>query len=124
MQLITSAQQVGKPSTLLTSNMTGSTYFDAMFFGEGCACGSVTFTPGARTFWHTHEKGQILFVTQGSGLIQSEGQEPRKLKVGDVVYIPGGEKHWHGAAPDTVMTHMAVALGGQYLMLLRKGNCR
>ncbi|KAL6886923.1 hypothetical protein GGI43DRAFT_388537 [Trichoderma evansii] len=64
--------------------MTGSVYFDAKFFGDGCACDSVTFTPGARTFWHTHEKGLILFVTQGSGLIQSEGQEPQKLKVGDV----------------------------------------
>ena len=112
MQLIRSAHKEGKPSALMSANMTGSAYFDAIFFSDGCACGNVTFTPSARTFWHTHEKGQILYITQGCGLIQAEGQSARKLQVGDVVHIPCGEKHWHGAAKDTIMTHMAVALGG------------
>ena len=112
MQLVRSAHKEGSPSALLSANMTGTAYFDAIFFSDGCACGNVTFSPGARTFWHTHEKGQVLYVTQGCGLIQSEGQPVRKLQVGDVVHIPGGEKHWHGAAKETIMTHMAVALGG------------
>lgn len=70
---------------------------------------TVTFEPGARTAWHTHPLGQTLFVTAGSGLVQTWGGPVRRINPGDVVWIPPGVKHWHGAAPATAMTHIAVA---------------
>jgi len=69
---------------------------------------SVTFEPGARSAWHTHPLGQLLIVTAGCGLVQSSGARARMIRAGDVVWCPPGEKHWHGAAPTTAMTHIAV----------------
>src|SRR6266576_5183620 len=69
---------------------------------------SVTFEPGARTAWHTHPLGQTLIVTSGCGLVQSWGGPIRVIRPGDVVSCPPGEKHWHGAAPTTAMTHIAI----------------
>jgi quercetin dioxygenase-like cupin family protein len=69
---------------------------------------SVTFEPGARTAWHTHPLGQTLIVTAGCGLVQSWGGPIRKIRPGDVVWCPPGEKHWHGATATTAMTHIAV----------------
>ena|SRR6516164_673738 len=68
----------------------------------------VTFEPGARSAWHTHPLGQVLIVTAGCGLVQSWGGKARTIRSGDVVWCPPGEKHWHGAAPTTAMTHIAV----------------
>src|SRR4028119_1835906 len=68
----------------------------------------VRFDPGARTAWHTHPLGQTLYVTTGSGRVQSWGGPVRDIRAGDVVWIPPGEKHWHGAAPATGMTHVAM----------------
>ena len=65
----------------------------------------VRFDPGARTNWHTHPLGQTLYVLDGLGLIQKEGQPAHIIRPGDVVWIPPGEKHWHGAAPGHAMTH-------------------
>jgi quercetin dioxygenase-like cupin family protein len=70
--------------------------------------GSVTFEPGARTAWHTHPLGQTLIVTAGCGRVQREGGPIEEICPGDVVWFPPGEKHWHGAAPDTSMTHIAI----------------
>ena len=69
---------------------------------------SVTFEPGARTAWHTHPLGQTLIVTAGCGRAQRWGGPIEEIRPGDVVWIPPGEKHWHGAAPATAMTHIAV----------------
>ncbi|WP_112323825.1 (R)-mandelonitrile lyase [Oceanibium sediminis] len=69
---------------------------------------SVTFAPGARTHWHTHERGQTLHVTRGAGLYAERGQPPRRITAGDTVWIAPGLEHWHGAAPDTGMTHIAM----------------
>jgi len=69
---------------------------------------SVTFEPGARTAWHTHPLGQTLIVTAGCGLVQSRGGPIRKVRPGDVVWCPPGEKHWHGATATTAMTHIAI----------------
>jgi quercetin dioxygenase-like cupin family protein len=69
---------------------------------------SVTFEPGARTAWHTHPLGQTLIVTGGSGRAQRWGCPIEEIRPGDVVWIPPGEKHWHGAAPSTAMTHIAI----------------
>jgi len=76
---------------------------------------SVTFEPGARTAWHTHPLGQTLIVTAGTGGAQREGGEIEEIRAGDVVWFAPGEKHWHGATPTTVMTHIAIqeALNGK-----------
>ncbi len=68
----------------------------------------VTFEPGARTVWHTHPLGQLLLVTSGRGRVQSAGGEVREVRPGDVISIPPGEKHWHGATPEHVMSFVAV----------------
>jgi quercetin dioxygenase-like cupin family protein len=70
--------------------------------------GSVTFEPGARTNWHTHPLGQTLIVTAGVGRVQRWGGPVEEIRPGDVVWIAPGEKHWHGAAPSTSMTHIAI----------------
>ncbi|OCJ03587.1 cupin [Rhizobium sp. AC44/96] len=76
---------------------------------------SVTFEPGARTAWHTHPLGQTLIITSGKGLAQSWGGPLQEIRAGDSVWFAPGEKHWHGAAPDTAMTHIAIheALDGK-----------
>jgi len=76
---------------------------------------AVTFEAGARTAWHTHPLGQTLIVTSGSGLAQTWGGPIREIRAGDTVWFPPGEKHWHGAAPTTAMTHIAIqeALDGK-----------
>jgi quercetin dioxygenase-like cupin family protein len=68
----------------------------------------VTFEPGARTAWHTHPLGQTLMVLSGLCLAQSEGGPVRELRPGDVAWFAPGETHWHGAAPDTAMSHLAM----------------
>ena len=68
----------------------------------------VTFEPGARTAWHTHPLGQTLIVMSGSGLVQREGGPIEAIHPGDVVWFAPGEKHWHGAAPTTAMSHVAI----------------
>ena len=70
--------------------------------------GSVTFEPGARTAWHTHPLGQTLIVTAGCGRAQRWGGSIEEIRPGDVVWFSPGEKHWHGAAPTTAMTHIAI----------------
>ena len=72
------------------------------------AAANVTFEPGARTAWHTHPLGQTLIVTAGCGWTQREGGPIEPIHPGDVVWIPPGEKHWHGATPTTAMTHIAI----------------
>ena len=69
---------------------------------------SVTFEPGARTAWHTHPLGQTLIVTAGCGRVQRWGDPIEEIRPGDVIWFPPGEKHWHGAAPTTAMTHIAI----------------
>jgi quercetin dioxygenase-like cupin family protein len=72
---------------------------------------SVTFEPGARSAWHTHPVGQTLIVTAGRGFVQSWGGPAEEIHPGDVVSCPPGEKHWHGATPDSAMTHLAIQEG-------------
>ena len=85
-------------------------------------CASVTFEPGARSAWHRHPLGQTLIVTSGCGWVQSEGQPKVEIRPGDVVWCPPNEKHWHGATPDTAMTHIAIqeALDGKVVEWLEK----
>lgn len=76
---------------------------------ERASGGTVRFSPGARTAWHSHPLGQTLVVTAGIGRIQRWGGPVEQISVGDVVHIPPDTKHWHGAAPDSAMTHIAIA---------------
>jgi len=90
---------------------TGSVRIDGLFAAPGPArvsCGTVTFEPGARTAWHSHPLGQTLIVTFGCGRVQREGGPVETIRPGELVWIAPGEKHWHGAGPDTAMTHVAI----------------
>jgi len=90
---------------------TGPVRIDAPFKGSGDARiggATVTFSPGARTAWHTHPLGQTLIVTAGLGLAQREGGPVEEIRPGDVVWFEPGEKHWHGASPTVGMTHIAI----------------
>lgn len=90
---------------------TGQTRIDPLFSPQEparAAAASVTFEPGARTAWHTHPLGQTLIVTSGVGRVQVWGGVIEEIRPGDVVWFPPGEKHWHGAAPDKGMTHIAI----------------
>jgi quercetin dioxygenase-like cupin family protein len=68
----------------------------------------VSFEPGARTNWHSHPLGQTLYVIAGVGRFQTKGEAAREIRPGDVIWIPAGEKHWHGGTPTTGMTHLAM----------------
>ena len=90
---------------------TGTVRIDPLFDRSDPArvsAASVTFEPGARTAWHTHPLGQTLIVTAGCGWAQRDGGPIEEIRPGDVVWIPPGEKHWHGAAPTTAMNHFAI----------------
>lgn len=95
----------------LADYFTGTVRIDPLFLAHAPARttgGCVTFEPGARTAWHTHPLGQTLIVTAGCGRIQLWGKPIQEIKPGDVIWIPAGEKHWHGAAPTTALTHIAI----------------
>ena len=107
------------------NSFTGQVRIDPLFQAEppGRAVGAhVTFEPGARTAWHTHPAGQTLIVTFGRGLAARDGGPVEEIRQGDVVWIPAGEKHWHGAAPDTAMSHIAIqeAVDGSAVTWLEK----
>ena len=90
---------------------TGTVRIDPLFQTEAPARvggATVTFEPGARTAWHTHPLGQTLIVTSGRGLVQRDGGPVEEIRPGDVVWFEPGEKHWHGAAPETAMVHIAI----------------
>jgi 4-carboxymuconolactone decarboxylase len=94
------------------SYFTGSVAVASAFKGTGEARlggATVTFQPGARTNWHTHPLGQLLIVTDGQGWVQVSGETARAIAAGDTVFIAPGVKHWHGAARDTGLTHVAVS---------------
>jgi 4-carboxymuconolactone decarboxylase len=93
-------------------NFTGSVRIDSSFQANAPARmygARVAFEPGARTAWHTHPLGQILIVTTGTGRVQRWGDPIDEIRQGDVVWIPPGQKHWHGAAPNSSMTHIAIS---------------
>ena len=95
------------PAEWFTGSVRIDPLFDAAPPGRAAAA-MVTFEPGARTAWHTHPLGQTLVVTAGLGRVQREGGPVRTVRPGDVIRFAPGERHWHGAAPDTAMTHLAV----------------
>jgi 4-carboxymuconolactone decarboxylase len=93
-------------------NFTGSAQVEMLFEAvdpSEASGGSVTFEPGARTAWHSHPRGQILIITAGTGRVQRWGDPIEEVRAGDVVRIPAGQKHWHGASPTASMTHLAIS---------------
>ena len=105
----------GKENTAYSKYFVGQSYLN-MLSVEQVVIGNVTFEPGCRNHWHIHHAksggGQILLCTAGRGYYQEWGKEPRELKPGDVVNIPAEVKHWHGAAPDSWFSHVAVEVPG------------
>ncbi len=90
-------------------HFTGSVKIELLFNDPSRAIGtSVSFEPGARTAWHTHPFGQTLFVTSGTGWIQQWGEPIVEIRKGEVIWIPAGTRHWHGATPTSSMTHVAI----------------
>ena len=90
---------------------TGDVYLDTVASpsdGSRLSASSVHFTPGARTAWHRHPRGQTIYVTEGVGLAQRRGGEIEVIRPGDRVFFAPGEDHWHGAAPGRFMTHLAM----------------
>jgi quercetin dioxygenase-like cupin family protein len=106
-----------QPSTKGPAEMfTGDVWFDVLVRGEDplrVRVNTVRFAPAARTAWHSHALGQALHVTDGTGLVQSRGGEVIVVRPGDVVWTPGGEEHWHGAAPDNFMVHTSIWEGDE-----------
>ncbi|HEU5002663.1 MAG TPA: cupin domain-containing protein [Actinomycetota bacterium] len=93
---------------------TGDVWIDPIAQGQApdpMGVAAIHFSPGARTAWHRHAIGQSLYVTEGEGRVQSRGGPAATIRPGDVVRTPGGEWHWHGAAPDHFMTHLSMAEG-------------
>ena len=90
---------------------TGAVFIDAVAAPDGSSAVSaswVHFTPGARTAWHTHPNGQTIFVLEGIGRCQRRGGPVEAIRPGDRVFFEPGEEHWHGAAPDRFMAHLAI----------------
>jgi len=90
---------------------TGAVFVDPITAPEGdwrIGAAAVHFAPGARTAWHTHPMGQTIWVTEGVGLCQREGEPIEEIRPGDRVFFEPGENHWHGAAPDRFMAHIAM----------------
>jgi quercetin dioxygenase-like cupin family protein len=104
---------------------TGSVRITPLAQGEepSCmTCGCVTFEPSARSAWHTHPKGQLLIVTEGSGFIQEWGNSIQRIQQGDVIWTPPKVKHWHGGSLESSMTHIAIqeTLNGKNIDWLEK----
>lgn len=108
---------LSKPATAKApaERFTGDVWVDGIAGGSGpgtATLAAVRFSPGARTGWHVHANGQTLHVTDGVGVVQSRDGRTIVMRPGDTVETPPGVWHWHGALPDTFMSHLAVSVAG------------
>jgi 4-carboxymuconolactone decarboxylase len=106
-------------------HFTGSARIDSLVSANTpshTAGGRITFEPGARTAWHSHPLGQTLIITAGRGWVQQWGHQVEEIEQGDVVWVPPGQKHWHGATASTSMTHIAIqeSLNGKTVEWMEK----
>jgi len=102
----------GAVSERRSETFSGTVYADpVMPATNGVTINTVMFEPGGRTYWHTHEQGQVLQVTAGMGWICLEGEAPQSIRQGDIVFIGPGERHWHGATDTSYMVHIATSIG-------------
>jgi len=100
------------PSQKRSDTFTGGVWGDAVLRAtDGALVNNVFFEPRARTHWHRHERGQLLVVSAGSGHVRSRDGTGDAIRAGDVVWIPPGEEHWHGASGGSYLLHLAVSLG-------------
>jgi quercetin dioxygenase-like cupin family protein len=107
MEVVSMQPSVKGPADMFT----GDVWFDVIARGEEPSrmrANAVHFAPCGRTAWHVHAVGQTLYVTEGVGYVQSRGGELIEIRPSDIIYTPPGEWHWHGAAPDHFMTHIAM----------------
>ena len=95
-------------------HFTGRVYFGSLSAAPDRSLNAlgVLFEPGARTDWHTHPDGQVLYIASGAGKVQKDDGETVRVSAGDVVYSPAGEKHWHGATETSYMMHLSMTTGG------------
>jgi quercetin dioxygenase-like cupin family protein len=106
------ARAEGATTRQRTETFTGTVLSDSVLPSTGdVVVNTVTFTPGARTHWHTHDRGQLLFVLAGTGFAALRGEPAQPIRAGDVVWFEPDEEHWHGAGPDSLLVHAAVSLG-------------
>lgn len=115
----TQAMIFPKGDKITNNNFTGTAWLQMFVNNDSiynASIGNVTFEPGARTNWHLHPGGQILLITDGKGYYQERGKPAQVLHKGDIVKIPPGVEHWHGAASNSGLTHIAISLN------LQKGN--
>jgi quercetin dioxygenase-like cupin family protein len=109
---IARAGRAGTPSEERGPTFTGRVWADPVFPAEdGIMVNNVFFEPGARTNWHTHAVAQVLQIVAGEGRVQSRDGTGSPLRAGDIVHIPAGEEHWHGASPGSYVLHLAVSIG-------------
>jgi quercetin dioxygenase-like cupin family protein len=103
-------------------HFTGTVFFGPLSSGPDRSLNAlaVLFEPGARTDWHTHPDGQVLYITSGAGKVQTSGGETVRVSPGDVVYTPAGEKHWHGATETSYLMHLSLTTGGTTEWLAEK----
>ena len=110
MKVIRSAHRKTKISP--SSRFTGTVFSDEVVVGTAPSrmyASVVSFTPGARTAWHSHPVGQTLFCLSGAGRVQRDGEQVQEIRAGDTVLIPPDVRHWHGSAPDKLFSHLAMA---------------
>ena len=103
-------------------HFTGKVYFGPLSAAPDRSLNAlgVLFEPGARTDWHTHPDGQVLYIASGSGKVQTDDGETVRVSAGDVVYSPAGEKHWHGASGTSYLMHLSLTTGGATAWLSEK----
>jgi quercetin dioxygenase-like cupin family protein len=110
---VTRGHEPGQASDERGPTFTGTVHADPVIQGiDGVTVNTVFFPPNARTHWHTHDRGQMLFVTHGRGFVGNRAAEVTEIGPGSVVWFEPDEEHWHGAGPDTYLTHTAISLGG------------
>ncbi len=105
--------RAGEPSEHRTSTFTGTVWGDPVLREtDDVLINSVSFEPGARTYWHRHRGGQVLIVTSGAGLVYDRDGDGGEISVGDIVFVPPEVDHWHGAGPETTLVHLAISFRG------------
>lgn len=110
---IAHGRHAGAESEQRSATFTGTVWADPLLGSEdGVTAAAIFFEPGARTHWHSHTVGQVLYVTHGEGFVRRRDGSGAMIRAGDVVHVAADEEHWHGAGPNTYMLHIAISLGG------------
>lgn len=94
-----------------TDTFTGDVWGDPMLKTDDVVINTVYFGPGARSHWHSHERGQALYVTTGQGWVGLQGEPAEQIRAGDTIWTPPGQLHWHGAGSDSFMVHISMSHG-------------